>query len=65
VSEFTYSIEFFEEEIEKWLIRYININDEVDDMLHQLGMDLREMQNKLFKINTKNEIKMAPMREYI
>jgi hypothetical protein len=40
-------------------------NDEVDDTLHQLGMDLREMENEMFEINTKHEIMVAPMREYI
>jgi hypothetical protein len=30
-----------------------------------LGIDIREMENELFKINTKHEITVAPMREYI
>jgi hypothetical protein len=34
-------------------------------MLHQLSIDLRELENELFKINTKHEITVAPMREYI
>ena len=44
---------------------YINRNDEVDDMLHQSGMDLRELENKIFKIKTRHEIIVAPLREYI
>jgi hypothetical protein len=43
-NEFTESIEFSKEEVERWLVRYININDEVDDMLHQSSMELREME---------------------
>jgi hypothetical protein len=63
-NEFTESIELFEEEVERWIVRYINTNDEVDDTLHQSGMELREMDNELFKIKTKHEITVVPMREY-
>jgi len=56
---------FFEEEVEKWLVRYINRNDEVDDTLHQSNIDLREFENQLFEIKTKHEIIVAPLREYI
>jgi hypothetical protein len=64
-NEFTNLIEFSEEEIERWLVRYINQNDEVDDTFHQLGTYLREMENDLLEINTRNDIMMAPMNEYI
>jgi hypothetical protein len=64
-SEFTNSIEFSEQEIKKWLVRYINRNNKVNDTLHQLGMDLRDMENELFEIRIKHEITVAPMREYI
>jgi hypothetical protein len=64
-SEFTDLIEFSKEAIEMWMVTYININDEEDEMLHQLGMDLRDMENELFKIKTNHEIMLAPMREYI
>jgi hypothetical protein len=33
-NEFTKTIEFSEDEVEKWLVRYINMNDVVDDTLH-------------------------------
>jgi hypothetical protein len=36
-NEFTETIDFSEEEVEKWLVQYINRNDEVDDTLHQSG----------------------------
>jgi hypothetical protein len=64
-SEFTDSIEFSEDEVERWLVRYINKNDDIEDTLHQLSIDLREMENELFEIKTKHEIMVAPMREYI
>jgi uncharacterized protein YecA (UPF0149 family) len=64
-NEFTETIEFSEDEVEKWLVQYININDEVDDTLHQSELDLREFESQLFEIKTKHEITMAPLREYI
>ena len=37
-NKFTETIEFSEDEVEKWLVWYIDINDEVDDTLHQLEL---------------------------
>jgi len=34
-NEFTKNIEFFEDEVEKWLVQYFNRNDEVENTLHQ------------------------------
>ena len=34
-NEFTETMEFSEDEVERWLVRYININDEVENTLHQ------------------------------
>jgi hypothetical protein len=39
-SEFSDSIEFSEDEVEGWLVRYNNKNDDIEDMLHQLRIDL-------------------------
>jgi hypothetical protein len=64
-NEFTETIEFYEDEVERWLVRYINRNDEVDDTLHQSELDLREFESQLFEIKTKHEIIVAPLREYI
>jgi uncharacterized coiled-coil DUF342 family protein len=64
-NEFIETIEFFEEEVERWLVRYININDEVDDTLHQLDMDLREMDDELFEIKRRHENTMALMRNIL
>jgi len=43
----------------------VNKNDDIEDTLHQLRLDLREMENELFETKTKHEITVAPMREYI
>jgi hypothetical protein len=41
------------------------MNDEVDNTLNQSKIDLREFENQLFEIKTKQEIVVAPLREYI
>jgi hypothetical protein len=64
-NEFTETIEFSEGEVERWLVQYINRNNEMDDTLHQSELDPREFERQLFKIKPKHEIIVAPLREYI
>jgi len=64
-NEFIETIEFSEEEVEKWLVQYINRNDKVYDTLHELEMDLKEFENQLFEIKTKHEITVASLKGYI
>jgi hypothetical protein len=64
-SEFNDLIENSEEEVEMWLVWYVNKNEDIEDTLHQLSLDLREMENELFETKTKNEITVDPTREYI
>jgi hypothetical protein len=64
-NEFSDSVGFSEEDIERWLVRYINKNNDIEDTLHQLSIDLGEFENELFETKTKHEITISPMREYI
>jgi hypothetical protein len=64
-SEFSDSIGFSKEEVERWLVWYVNKNEDIEDTLHQLSLDLRELENELFETKTKHEITVDPMREYI
>jgi hypothetical protein len=43
VSEFNDSIEYFEEEVERWLIWYVNKNEDIEDTLHQLIFNLKDI----------------------
>jgi hypothetical protein len=43
----------------------VNKNEDIEDTLHQLSLDLRELENELFETKTKHEIMVSPMREYI
>jgi hypothetical protein len=64
-NEFNEIIEYSEEEVEKWLIHYVNKNDEVEDMLHQLNFDIRDIEKELFDAKIKHETMVSPMQEYI
>jgi hypothetical protein len=57
--------EYLEIEVESWLVRYVNKNDDIEDILHQLLMDFKDMETSLFDIKVRKEITVAPMREYI
>jgi hypothetical protein len=43
-NEFNEITEYSEEEVEKWLIRYVNKNEDVEDTLHQLSFDIRDIE---------------------
>jgi hypothetical protein len=45
--------------------RYVNKNDDIEDTLHQLTMEFKDLENELFDIKVRQEIMVAPMREYI
>jgi hypothetical protein len=47
------------------LIRYVNNNDDVDDMLYQLTFDIRDIEKELFNAMIKHEKTISPMQEYI
>jgi hypothetical protein len=52
-------------EVEKWLIHYVNKNKDVEDMLHQLNFNIKNIEKELFNARTKNETMVSPMHEYI
>jgi hypothetical protein len=64
-SDFDNLTEFSEEEVEKWLIHYVNKNEDIEDTIHQLGFDFKDMENELFDTKIKHEIMVPPMQEYI
>jgi hypothetical protein len=64
-SEFNDITGYSEEEVEKWLIHYMNKNEGIEDTLHQLGFDFRDTENELFDARIKHETMVAPMQEYI
>jgi hypothetical protein len=61
-SEFNDLTEYSEEEVEKWLIHYVNKNEDVEDTLHQLSFDFKDIENELFDARIKHETMVSPMR---
>jgi hypothetical protein len=57
--------EYSETEVENWLVCYVNKNDDIEDTLHQLSMDFKDLENSSFDIEVRQEISVAPIREYI
>jgi hypothetical protein len=63
--KFNSIIEYNENEIENWLVNYANKNEDIEDTLHQLSYELRELEGMLFDIKIRQEINVTPMKEYI
>jgi hypothetical protein len=53
VKKFNSIIEYNENEIEKWLVSYANKNKDIEDTLHQLSFELRELEGMLFDIKVR------------
>jgi hypothetical protein len=64
-NEFNDLTEFLQEEVEKWLIHYVNKNEDQVDIIHQLGFELKDIEDELFDLKIKHELMVAPLREYI
>jgi hypothetical protein len=63
--KFNSIIEYNESEIENWLVEYVIKNQDVEESIHNISHDLRELEGELFDIKIKHEINVAPMKEYI
>ena len=61
-----YSIlEYAEDDVDNWLVNYLVYNKEIDQALHNISINFRELENKLFNIKICNEMNVSPMRIYI
>jgi hypothetical protein len=46
-------------------VDYSAHNEEIEQALHSIYVDLRKLENKLFDIEIRDEINVAPVRSYI
>jgi hypothetical protein len=61
-----YSIlEYGQDDVDNWLVDYSVQNEEIDQALHNLSIDFKELEKEIFNIKIQNEINIAPMRSYI
>jgi hypothetical protein len=64
--EIFYSIiEYHEQEVHNWLVRYSVHNVDIDETLCKHSIDLSELENEVFNIQIRNDINIAPLRNYI
>jgi hypothetical protein len=58
-------LEYNEEDIDNWLVDYSVKNEDIEESLHEISLDLRDLKGELFKIKIRHEINMVPMKNYI
>jgi hypothetical protein len=56
---------YTKQEIERFLVEYVNKNEDIEGTLQQLSINFREFEDTLFDIRVKQKIIIAPMCEYI
>jgi hypothetical protein len=63
--KFDSMVEYTYDDIDSWLVEYTNRNEDIETTLQNLSIDLREIESELFNIKVKQEVIVAPLREYI
>ena len=58
-------MEFTHDDIDNWLAKYTNKNEDIENILNFLSIDLRETEEELFNLKTKQEVIVAPLRDFI
>jgi hypothetical protein len=58
-------LEYDEDDIENWLVDYFVKNEYIEEALHGISIDLRDLEGDLFNIKIQDEINVAPTKIYI
>jgi hypothetical protein len=58
-------LEYGEDGVKNHLVYYSIKNQDIEEALHNLSIDLRDMESEFFNIKIRQEINMAPMGSYI
>jgi hypothetical protein len=58
-------LEYDEDDIDNWLVDYSVKNQDIEEALHGIPLDLRDLEGELFNIKIWHEINVAPMKSYI
>jgi hypothetical protein len=58
-------LEYDEDDIDNCLVDYSVKNQNIEEALHGISLDLRDLEGELFNIKIRHEINMAPMKSYI
>jgi hypothetical protein len=58
-------IEYDENAIDNWLVDYSIKNQDIEEILHGISIDLRDLEGELVNIKIRHEINVVPMKSYI
>ena len=58
-------LEYGEDDVKKWLVDYSIKNQDIEEALHNLSIDIRDLESEFFSIKIHHEINMTAMRSYI
>jgi hypothetical protein len=59
-NEFENLTKFSQEEVEKWLVHYVKKNEDQADTIHQLGFELKYIEDEPFDLKIKHELMVSP-----
>jgi hypothetical protein len=65
IEKFDNMIEFTHDKIDTWLVEYTNKNEDIENILQNLFVDLREIERELFNVKIKREVFVTPLRDFI
>jgi hypothetical protein len=58
-------LEYNEYEIDNLLVDYSVKNQDIEEVVHGISLDLRDLEGELFNIKIRHELNVAPMKNYI
>jgi hypothetical protein len=58
-------LKYNEDEINNWLVDYSVKNQDIEEAIHGISLELRDLEGELFNIKIRHEINVAPMKSYI
>jgi hypothetical protein len=58
-------LEYGEDDVKNWLVGYLIKNQDIQESLHNLSIDLRDLETEFFNIKIWHEINVTSMRSYI
>ena len=65
VEKFYGILEYDEDGIDSWLVDYSMKNQDIEEAIHVISLDLRDLEGELFNIKIQHEINVAPMKNHI
>jgi hypothetical protein len=65
VEKFVNMMESTHDDIDSWFVEYTNKNEDIENILQNLYVDLREIEKELFNVKIKKEVIVATLRDFI